>query len=140
MDFREFDTLMTRLEDWYADSVQAQDYAGSSGSHEHGHAVLRVQPYPGPPWRRLWAAADRVGDELAQGRILHELENELYAIDHSAYLASPASGLHPGTRAWRDAVANSEGSLREVARKFGVSHTTVRTVRLEQGLDSTPCP
>jgi len=132
VDFREFDTLMTRLEDWHADSVQAQDYAGSSGSNEHGHAVLRVQPYPGPAWRRLWAEAERVGDIVKQAHILHQLENELYAIDHGAYLASPgASGLYPGTKAWDRAVATSEGSLREVARRFGTSHTTVRSIRLE---------
>lgn len=134
MDYSDFDTLMTRLEDWHADSVKAQDYAGSSGSPEHGHAVLRVQPYPGPNYRKQWAEAERVGDLLRMATILHVLENELYAIDHSPSLASPAaSGLYPGTRAHRHAMATAEGSLRQVARRFGVSHTTVREARLEHG-------
>lgn len=137
MDYSDFDTLMTRLEDWYADSVQAQDYAGSSGSHEHGHAILRVQPYPGPDWRQRWAEAERLGDYMRLAEILHVLENELYAIDHGASLASPgASGLYPGTYGHRHAMAHSEGSLRQVARRFGVSHTTVRAARLEFGAEA----
>lgn len=125
---------MTRLEDWHADSVKAQDYAGSSGTHEHGHAILRVQPYPGPNWRAKWAEAERLGDLMRMAQILHLLENELYAIDHGASHASPgASGLYPGTLAWKHAVAHSEGSLRAVARQFGISHTAVRAVRLEVG-------
>lgn len=137
MDFQEFDTLMTRLEDWHADSVQAQDYAGSSGAHEHGHAILRVQPYPGPDWRKAWVVAERLEDEVRAAGILHELENELYAIDHGASHASPASGLYPGTLAWRRAVGGAEGSLRAVARRFGTSHTTVRSMRLEFGREAT---
>lgn len=132
MEYSDFDTLMTRLEDWHADSVKAHDYEGGSGSVEHGHAILRVQPYPGPNWRAQWAAAERSGDLMRMATILHLLENELYAIDHGASHASPqVSGLYPGTFAWKHAVAHCEGSLRAVARKFGISHTTVRAVRLE---------
>src|SRR5215208_4255178 len=98
---------MRRLEDWHADSVQAQDYEGGTGSHEHGHAMLRVQPYPGPAYRRLWDEATAICDVVKQASILHQLENELFAIDHGPTYASPASGVYPNTLAWKQAVATA---------------------------------
>ena len=119
---RQFDELASRLEDWYRDDVQAQSYEGGPGTTEHGHAVLQSQAYPGAHPRRLWANAQTLVD---RAQIIHDLENELYAISHGASKAGPSSGLHPGTAEFDYAVATAEGSLRAVARRFGVSRRTI---------------
>lgn len=119
---------MGALEDWYCDGVKAQTYDSSPGAHDPGHAILRLQPYPGPPWRKLWQETN----ELGQAAIIHALRDELYGLSHGPSQAAPAvSGLHPGTAEWKHTVATAEGSLREVARRFGTSHTTVRGLRME---------
>lgn len=125
---------MRGLEDWYADSMQARAYDADpgAGTREAGHRVLRVQRYPGPPWRRLWYEAD--GNPLAEQAIIRALKEEIYGLDHGPSQAGPASGLHRGTREYRRAVAGAEGSLRAVARRFGISHTEVRRIRLQEGV------
>lgn len=129
---REFHRLMGSLEDWYADSVQAQDYAGNGGTPTHGHAILCVQPYPGPAWRRLWKETlDHADPLLSRAAILRSLEDELFGLSHGPSRVGKASGLHPHTDEWRVEIATAEGSLRAVARRFGVSHTTVRALRLQ---------
>jgi hypothetical protein len=130
--WREFLRLVVQLEDWHADSVRARAYdgAGGSGTREHSHAILRVNRYPGPDWHRLWREAHDVPG--AQQAIIDSLRAELHGITHSPSQASPASGLHAGTQEWRLAIAHSEGSLRAVARRFGISHTEVRRIRLQE--------
>lgn len=123
----EFHRLLHQLEDWYADSVRARAYDEGGGSPAAEHAVLRVNRYPGPNWRQLWRAA--CGDHRAQHEILDSLEEELYGLEHAPSKAGPASGLHRGTQEWRLAVASADGSLRAVARRFGISHTEVRRLR-----------
>lgn len=124
-----FRALLKELEGWYADSVRAMAYDSSGGSFEAEHVILRVQPYPGPDWRARWhTAAD---DDQQREGILRALEEELYGLTHGPSQASPASGLHRGTSDWRQAVATADGSLRAVARRYGISHTEVRRIRLE---------
>lgn len=133
-DYSEFDRLMSGLEDWYRDSVQAQSYDGHPGSHELGHVILTSQPYPGPPWRALWEEASTHDQPLlTRAGIIGALEDELYGLSHGPSLASPASGLHPNTEEWRRAIAQHPGSLREVGRRFGVSHTQVKRLRVDYG-------
>lgn len=134
--YPEFDRLMRGLEDWYADSMRARAYDADpgSGSREAGHRVLRVQSYPGPNWRTLFYEASRHEDLVAQQAIIRALREEIYGLDHGPSQAGPASGLHRGTREYRQAVANAEGSLRQVARRFGISHTEVRRIRLQEGV------
>lgn len=124
-----FKFLLKQLEDWYADDVRAIPIDGSSGSHEPGHVILRVRKYPGPNWRQRWNVADD-DERLA---ILKALEDEIYGLDHGPSMAGPAAGLHRGTLEFRRAVGMADGSLRAVARRFGISHTEVRRIRLEQG-------
>jgi hypothetical protein len=124
-----FERLLKQLEDWHADSVRARAYDGGSGLHEAGHAILLRNKYPGPDWRRLW----RDSDDITREGILRSLEEELYGLDHGPSQSGPASGLHRGTREWRLAVASADGSLRAVARRFGISHTEVRRLRLSEG-------
>lgn len=127
--YTEFDRLMTALEDWYADSTRAQSYDGPGhGARKPGHAILLRNEYPGPQWRRLWYEAD--DDPVAQAAIINSIEEELYGLSHSPSRAGPSSGLHRGTKEWALAVASADGSLRAVARRFGVSHTEVRRQRL----------
>lgn len=130
--YQEFDRKMRALEDWYSDSMQAQAYDAQRGhgAKEHGHVILRAQKYPGPNWRHLWYVADN--SPLAQAAILRALTEELYGLDHGPSQAGPASGLHRGTREWKHAIATADGSLRSVGRRFGVSHTEVRRLRIEE--------
>lgn len=125
-----FDRLMSALEDWYSDSTRAMalDAQGGSGTKEHGHAILRRNKYPGPDWRGAWAALDPFDTE-GERLIIEALEEEIYGLSHSPSKAGPASGLHRGTSEWRMAVASADGSLRAVARRFGLSHTEVRRIR-----------
>lgn len=134
--YREFDRRMVMLEDWYADSTKAMalDAQGGSGTKEHGHTILRRNPYPGPRWRELWREAH--GDPVQQALIIRALDEEIYGLDHGPSMASPAAGLHRGTREWRLAVAHAEGSLRHVGRRYGLSHTEVRRIRLAEGVTS----
>lgn len=129
--YDEFNRLMTALEDWYVDSVQARDYNASPGTASAGHRILRRNRYPGPPWRAEFAAATREGDPVRQQAIIRAIRDELFGINHSPSQSGPASGLHRGTREWRLAVASADGSLRAVARRFGTTHTTVRRLRVE---------
>jgi hypothetical protein len=131
---RIFDHLLTQLEDWYADSVRARAYdgGGGSGTREAGHAILLRNRYPGPDWRRLWREAE--GDPARQGTLLDAVKDELHGLSHGPSQSSPASGLHAGTQEWRQAVAAADGSLRAVARRFGISHTEVRRIRLQEGV------
>lgn len=124
---------MGALEDWHADDLRARDLAGSSGpsSGVGGHRVLRARSYPGPKWREEWRAATEAGNLVAQEAIIRALRDELYGIDHGPSQSGPASGLFRGTREWKQAVGQADGSLRAVARRFGVSHTEVRRLRLE---------
>lgn len=128
--YREFDSLMRYLEDWYADSQKARAFDAQLGpaSGSPGHRVLRANRYPGPPWRRLYYEAD--DNPVAQAAIIHALEEEIYGLDHSPSKSGPASGLHRGTNEWVLAIAAADGSLRAVARRFGISHTEVRRQRL----------
>ena len=128
----EFQALMGYLEGWYADAVKATAYDGPSRSAHttDGPAPPRVNRYPGPPWRRLYYEADE--DPVAKAAIIHALEEEIYGLSHSPSQAGPASGLHHGTQEWRRAVASADGSLRAVARRFGISHTEVRRLRLAE--------
>lgn len=132
--YTEFDSRMRYLEDWYADSLRATAYDADRGhgASDPGHKVLRANHYPGPAWRRLWYEAD--GNPVAQAAIINALDEEIYGLSHSPTLASPASGLHRGTREWRTAVATADGSLRAVARRFGISHTEVRRIRIDEGV------
>lgn len=128
----EFERYMGALEDWYADDVRAQAYDTDSGSGPHpGHRILRRGTYPGPNWRREFDLAEDRRDIVAQEAINRALADELYGLDHSPSQSGPASGLHRGTREWKRAVGEADGSLRAVARRFGVSHTEVRRLRLE---------
>jgi hypothetical protein len=128
MDYPAFNRLVNELEDWYRDGVQAQAYDGSPGTHHPGHRILRSQPYPGPNWRRLWAESQGPENDRA---IIESIEAEIYGLSHGPSRSGPASGLHHGTVEWKLAVATAPGTLRSVARTFGVSHTTVRTLRKE---------
>lgn len=126
--YDEFDRLMSALEDWYADSTRAQAYDGPGhGSSDPGHRILHVNRYPGPPWRRLWAETN----ELGRAAILRSLDDELFGLSHGPSRAGPASGLVRGTQEFDRTVARASGSLRAVARRFGVSHTEVRRLRME---------
>jgi hypothetical protein len=132
---QKFLQLVNELEDWYADSVKAQTYEARIGSPDAGHAVLLRNRYYGPDWRRLWSAA--CGDRDAQDGIVHAIEEEIYGISHGPSKVGPASGLYRGTAEWRRAVGVADGSLRAVARRFGISHTEVRRLRLaEQGVNN----
>lgn len=127
----EFERLMRQLEDWYADSVRAvaPDADRGHAASPVGHRILHVNSYPGPNWREAWARLDP--DDLAgEQAIIRALGEELYGLDHGPSQSGPASGLHRGTREWSLAVASADGSLRAVARRFGVSHSTVRRERL----------
>lgn len=129
--YRRFIRALNQLEDWHADSVRATDIRPiGSGQHDAGHAILLRNKYPGPDWRRLWVAA--CGDRDAQLAILTAVEDELYGLSHGPSRAGKASGLHRGTEEFRRAVAHEPGSLRKVARKFGISHTEVRRIRLRE--------
>jgi hypothetical protein len=132
--YHEFDRLMTGLEDWYSDSMRARAYDADQGhgASKPGHVVLHVNRYPGPPWRRLFYEAD--GDPVAQQAIIAALKEEHYGLTHSPSQAGPASGLHRGTAEWRSSVAGADGSLRAVGRRFGISHTEVRRIRLQEGV------
>lgn len=123
-----FHRLLHELEDWYADSVRARAYDADSAAPEAGHAILMRNKYPGPDWRKLWRDTSSVDGRM---EILRALEDEIYGLSHGPSQASPASGLHRGTREWRLAVGSADGSLRTVARRFGVSHTEVRRLRAE---------
>lgn len=123
----EFLRLLTRLEDWYADSVKARAYDAGGTPPPAEHAVLRRNRYPGPDWRKLW---DEAENDLTRAAILRSLEDELHGLSHGPSRVGPASGLYQGTKEWRCAVAKAEGSLRTVARRFGISHTEVRRLRL----------
>lgn len=127
--YSEFARLLRQLEDWYADSVRAITYDAAPGTHETGHAVLLRKRYPGPDWRAEWAHA--ANNPIMQAAILRSLEDELYGLTHGPSQAGPASGLHRGTSEWRLAVGQADGSLRTVARRFGISHTEVRRLRLQ---------
>ena len=133
--YHRFDRAMTQLEDWYSDSTRAMalDAQGGSGTKEHGHAILRRNQYPGPRWRELWAGLD-ANDTEGERLIIEAVEDELYGLDHGPSQASPAAGLHRGTAEWRLAVATADGSLRAVARRFGISHTEVRRIRDAEGV------
>lgn len=124
---------MTGLEDWYADSLKGRAYDADPGraASEPGHRVMRAQKYPGPPWRRLWYEAN--GDLVAQQAIIRALRDEIYGLSHGPSQAGPASGLHKGTREYRRTIAEAPGSLRQVARTYGISHTEVRRIRLQEG-------
>lgn len=130
----DFERQMRALEDWYADSTRAQAYDVGSGpvdgSASGGHQVLHVAPYPGPNWRREFRLAARADDLTRAAAINRALEDELYGLDHAPSQSGPASGLHRGTLEWRRAVAEADGSLRAVARRFGISHSEVRRLRL----------
>lgn len=123
----DFERLMSLLEDWYADSTRARAYDadGGPGSTDPGHRVLRANRYPGPPWRQLYREATERSDLRAQAAIVNALEDEIYGLDHSPSMAGPASGLHPGTQEYERAIALHDGTTRFVARKFGVSQSTV---------------
>ena len=128
----EFDRLIAALEDWYSDSVKAKAFDADTGhaSGKPGATMLRANRYPGPPWRRLWDEATATQNLQAQAAILRSLHDEIYGLTHSPSRAGPASGLHRGTQEWSKAIASAPGSLRQVARTFGVSHTEVRRQRL----------
>lgn len=126
----EFDRLLGQLEDWHADSVRARAYDAGGSTPEPGHAILLRNRYPGPNWRKLWNEAQ---DDVARAAILRALEDEFYGLSHGPSQSGPASGLHRGTKEWRRAVASADGSLRAVARRFGISHTEVRRLRLACG-------
>lgn len=134
--YREFDRLMRQLEDWYSDSVRAiaLDAQDGAGNHENGHRILHAQKYPGPNWRKLWAQLP-ADDDAGEQAIISALKDELYGLDHSPSQSGPASGLHSGTQEWKYAIAKADGSLRAVARRFGVSHTTVLRLRRELAND-----
>jgi hypothetical protein len=134
--YTEFDGLMRQLEDWYADDVRAMALDALPGANDEGTKVLHVHRYPGPPWRRLWAEAEYHDNLQAQAAIINALEEEIYGLDHSPSNSGPASGLHRGTREWNLAIATADGSLRAVARRFGLSHTEVRRIRLQYGRNS----
>jgi hypothetical protein len=131
----EFDRLMRQLEDWFSDSTKAMalDAQSGSGTKEHGHVMLRRNKYPGPNWREEWARLDPMNVE-GERAIIEALQEELYGLDHGPSQSGPASGLHRGTEEWRLAVARSDGSLRAVARRFGISHTEVRRIRAQEGV------
>lgn len=125
----EFLRLLHYLEGWHADSVRARSYDGPGhGSHDAGHAMLLANRYPGPNWRQLWRAA--CGDGDARDGLLTALRDEVHGLTHSPSQAGPASGLHPGTQEYREAVRTSDGSTRAVGRRFGISHTEVRRIRM----------
>lgn len=130
-DARYFLSLVTQLEDWHADDVRATDIRplGSGAQTPSGHRILRRNRYPGPDWRRLYRAAG--GNPDAQTHLIKAVEDELYGLSHSPSLSSPASGLHRGTAEWRRAIAMADGSLRAVARRFGISHVEVRRYRAQ---------
>ena len=130
-----FFSVLRQLEDWYADDVRATDIRplGSGHAGAPGHRILRANRYPGPDWRKLYGAA--CGDPDAQAGIVKAVEDELYGLSHGPSLAGPASGLHRGTAEFRRAVGMADGSLRAVARRFGISHTQVRRLRLELAND-----
>lgn len=130
--YAEFDRLMRELEDWYADSIKARDYDASPSHGEGGHRILLKNRYPGPPWRRLWfEASDPEAPNLTQqAAIIRSLEEEIYGLTHGPSRSGPASGLHRGTHEFNLAVATAPGSLRQVARTFGLSHTAVRKIKL----------
>jgi len=125
----EFFALLRHLEGWYADSVRARSYEAGGGSPPAEHAVLLPNRYPGPNWRQRWRCS--AGDAEARAAIIDALKDEVYGLTHGPSQSSPASGLHRGTQEWRTAVAMADGSLRAVARRFGISHTEVRRLRLQ---------
>lgn len=129
----EFERLMGALEDWYVDSVAAVDLdsAGGGSRGVGGHRVLRANKYPGPDWRREFAVQEDLANPPGMEAINRALRDELYGLDHGPSRSGPASGLHRGTREWKLAIAQADGSLRAVARRFGVSHTEVRRLRFE---------
>lgn len=130
--YAEFDRLMTYLEDWYADSTRAAapDADRGHGASEAGHRILHANRYPGPRWRYIWKQQAQ-NDPGQQQLIISALRDEVYGLDHSPSQSGPASGLHRGTKEWRLAVASADGSLRAVARRFGISHTEVARIRAE---------
>lgn len=124
----------TYLRDWYCDGgqVRARGFAGAgtpTSDPTQGDVVLRCWKYPGPNWVAEWNA--QKNNPAGQEAILRALEEEIYGLTHSPSLAGPASGLHKDTAEWRLAVATADGSLRAVARRFGISHTEVRRLRMQ---------
>jgi hypothetical protein len=135
---QKFHDLLRQLTDWHSDSVRAQAYDTSgAGAAAPGHAVLRRNNFPGEQeYRRRWAAMQKMdGPAQIEERIaiFNDLEAEIYGLSHGPSRVGPASGLHRGTAEWRLAIAESDGSLRAVARRFGVSHTEVRRLRASRG-------
>jgi hypothetical protein len=107
--------------------------AGRSGAPtvRESHKDRRTAPlgeseYTAESYERRWRdpSEDRV-------RVVAELLLELDYIRHSP--PTPQRLAEAGTVKWKRSIATAEGSLRDVARRFGCSHEYVRKLR-ERGV------
>ncbi len=126
-----FVAALKSLQDWHTDSLKARDYNSPGvSSGKPAARMLRAQEYPSTR-----TALDRwrgARSDLEREEIIEDLEAEFYGLGVGP---SRKYEEHPGTVPLRRAIATAGGSLRHVARQFGVSHTTVSRYRKE-----FPCP
>lgn len=133
---RAFRRRLAALEDWHRDALKARAYDAASGSSSPGPRELRSR---GLPWSADYKRRFTKGDLAERQRVVTEIEAEIAAISKhreadlwktvrkgQQYVTTKA---HPGTKDWAEAIATAEGSLREVAGRFGVHHQTVANYR-----------
>lgn len=123
---------LRRLQDWHLDSVKAQTFGGTAASAP-GPRVLQGQSYPGThAWLGRWGAA---GSDEHREELIAAIEDEFYALGMAASRRSAASDgparVFVGTLEHRRLVAASEGSVRQVARLWGISKSCVHRYRKE---------
>lgn len=124
MEEKLFAQLLKALEDWYADGLAATNYDSNPGHQKPSSTILFVHPYPGPPWRQMWKAADG----LHRGAIIESLKDELYGIAHRREHQQGFSlqSKADRKRVYLDFLAT--GSKRHAATRFGISRDTVRRI------------
>ena len=129
---RVFEARLRRLEDWHADDVKAQNYAGASGGghQKPGSRELRRREFPGAgAYRRRWreAGAATFAGVATRVLILQELDAEIKALAKRP----PVVTYTDWWGKQRYELATATGSKREVAARFEVSESTVARARRE---------